>query len=57
VEKTTEIVYNVMLELWLLPQLLENKPSAVFQQDGALRFIYHSVTTLIAHFPGRPMDW
>jgi hypothetical protein len=36
-----------MLELWLLPQLLDNKPNAVLQQDRAPPHILHSVTTLL----------
>jgi hypothetical protein len=41
------IIYRDMLELWLMPQLLEDKPN-VFQHDGAPPPHIHSeVTTFL----------
>jgi hypothetical protein len=36
-----------MLELWVMPQLLEDKPNVVFQHDGAPPYIHNEVTTFL----------
>jgi hypothetical protein len=40
------IIYRDMLELWLIPQLLEDKPN-VFQHDGAPPRIHNEVTIFL----------
>jgi len=43
-----------MLELWLMPQLLQDKPNVVFQHDGAPPHIHNEVTTFLnRHWPER----
>jgi hypothetical protein len=45
-EKTVDgIIYRDMLELWLMPQLLEDKSNVVFEHDGALPHVHNEVTT------------
>jgi len=39
------IIYPIMFMLWLMLQLLENKPNVVFQHDGAPPYIHSEVTT------------
>jgi hypothetical protein len=46
----------IPLELWLLPQLLENKPNAVFQQDVSPLHIHYSINTF-EYVLARLMDW
>jgi hypothetical protein len=36
-----------MLELWLKPQLLQDKPSVAFQHDGAPSYTHNEVTTFM----------
>jgi hypothetical protein len=47
-EKTVNgIIYHNMLELWLMPQLLEDKPNVVFQHDRAPLHIHNEVITFL----------
>jgi hypothetical protein len=41
------IIYCDMLELWLMPQLLQNKPNVVFQHDEIPPYIHNEVTTFL----------
>jgi hypothetical protein len=51
------IIYCDMLELWLMPQLLEDKPNAVFQHDGEPPHIHSEVTTFLnRQLPERWID-
>jgi hypothetical protein len=46
-EKTLNgIIYHEMVALWVMPQLLQDKPN-VFQHDGAPLDIHNEVTTFL----------
>jgi hypothetical protein len=48
------IIYLDMLELWIMPLLLQNKPNVVFQHNGAPPHIHNEVTIYLnEQFPER----
>jgi hypothetical protein len=52
-EKVNGIIYRDMLELWLMPQLLQNKPN-VFQHNKAPPHIHNEVASFSnRQLPGR----
>jgi hypothetical protein len=46
VKTVDEIIQRYMLELWLMPQLLQDKPN-IFQHVGASSHFHSEVTTFL----------
>jgi hypothetical protein len=44
-ETVDKIIYCAMLELWLMLQIMQDKPNVVFQHDGAPPHIHNGVET------------